>query len=88
MNNNYSSAVISMVFTVLLGVYFLYIQYEEYCESSFCLSDGVYGTTFFVSTGFHGIHVIVGTTILAFTLANLYFAIFTYNHHFIFEASA
>lgn len=77
-----------MVITVLLGVYFLFMQYEEYSESSFSIRDGVYGSTFFVRTGFHGIHVIVGASILLYSLYHIYLAKLTYNHHFIFEASA
>jgi len=73
---------------VVLGIYFLSIQYEEYVESSFSIADGVYGSTFFIRTGFHGIHVIVGTSMLFYTLVHIGLAKLTYNHHFIFEASA
>lgn len=87
-NNFYSSSVYSLLITVILGVYFLSIQYEEYAESAFSISDGVYGSTFFIRTGFHGIHVIVGTTMLFYTLVHIVLAKLTFNHHFIFEASA
>jgi cytochrome c oxidase subunit 3 len=87
-NNLYSSAVYSIVITVALGVYFLYMQYEEYSESSFSISDGIYGSTFFISTGFHGIHVMVGTSMLFYTLIHMLNAKLTFNHHFMFEASA
>lgn len=87
-NNKYYSAFVSLLLTVILGVYFLFMQYEEYCESSFSMSDGVYGRTFFIRTGFHGMHVMVGTSILLYTLVRIWFVKLTYNHHFMFEASA
>jgi cytochrome c oxidase subunit 3 len=87
-NNLFSNTFYSLVLTIILGVYFLFMQYEEYRESAFSISDGVYGSTFFVSTGFHGIHVIVGTSILIFTLLQLLWCNITFLHHFVFEASA
>jgi cytochrome c oxidase subunit 3 len=74
--------------TVALGVYFLYIQWLEYNEAMFSISDGVYGRTFFMATGFHGIHVIVGTTFLLYVLILLLKGSLLYNHHFSFEAAA
>jgi cytochrome c oxidase subunit 3 len=56
---------------VVLGVYFLLMQYAEYNERAFTIADGVYGRTFFIRTGFHGIHVIVGTTMLSYTILNI-----------------
>src|SRR3712207_8338309 len=50
--------------TISLGVYFTLLQASEYYEASFTISDGVYGSTFFVATGFHGLHVIIGSTFL------------------------
>lgn len=64
------------------------MQYEEYAESQFSIADGSYGSTFFIRTGFHGIHVIVGTSMLFYTLLASLRGIFLYNHHFMFEASA
>lgn len=87
-NNLYRGASYSLFLTVVLGCYFLFIQYEEYCERAFSISDGVYGSTFFVRTGFHGVHVIVGTSILSYTLLTILLCKLTFNHHFIFEASA
>lgn len=88
MNNNYSRMVSSLFVTVVLGVYFLFMQYAEYCESQFTITDGSYGSTFFISTGFHGFHVILGTSILFYTLVASIRGILLYNHHFMFEASA
>jgi cytochrome c oxidase subunit 3 len=50
--------------TVLLGLYFTALQAYEYLEAPFTIADSAYGSTFFVATGFHGIHVIIGTTFL------------------------
>lgn len=72
----------------MLGVYFLYMQYLEYSEAQFAISDGVYGRTFFMATGFHGIHVIVGTLFLSYSMYNLVAGKLLFNHHFSFEAAA
>lgn len=82
------SSCFSLFFTVILGGYFLYIQYLEYIESAFTLADGIYGSTFFVRTGFHGIHVIIGATYLLYVLVLMLRRVLTYNHHFSFEAAA
>lgn len=87
-NNYYTSAVVGLLVTVFLGLYFLFIQYQEYMERAFSICDGIYGTTFFIRTGFHGMHVIVGTSILLYTLYTILLGKFLANHHFMFEASA
>ena len=48
----------------MLGIYFTALQAYEYLEASFTIADSVYGSTFFIATGFHGLHVISGTTFL------------------------
>jgi cytochrome c oxidase subunit 3 len=58
-------AIYGTIFTVLLALVFTLFQGIEYNVSSFTISDGVFGTCFFFGTGFHGIHVIVGTIFLA-----------------------
>ena len=87
-NNIFIDAVYSIMFTVLLGVYFLIIQYLEYTEASFTIADGIYGTTFYLCTGFHGFHVIVGTIYLFYVMIIIIRGIILYNHHFAFEAAA
>jgi cytochrome c oxidase subunit 3 len=64
------------------------MQYVEYAEAAFSLADGVYGSTFFLATGFHGIHVLVGTSFLIYVLFNLVSGKLLFNHHFSFEAAA
>lgn len=60
-----------MIITCALGVYFSILQYIEYKQREFCIRDSSYGTIFFVATGFHGIHVIVGRTFLVVTMINM-----------------
>lgn len=50
--------------TVFLGLYFSYLQISEYLTVSYSISDSVFGSTFFVATGFHGLHVLIGTSFL------------------------
>ena len=87
-NNYFNKSIISLVITVLLGSYFMLIQYVEYCEASFSISDGIYGTTFFIATGFHGFHVTVGTLFLLYVALAVCRGYVTYIHHFCFEAAA
>jgi len=54
----------SLAITRGLGAYFTIFQGIEYHEASFSISDSVYGSSFFIATGFHGLHVVVGTTFL------------------------
>lgn len=88
MINDFNRMIGSLLLTLLLGVYFLFLQYEEYIETSFSITDGVYGRTFFIATGFHGVHVIVGSIIIAYTLLMAGLGVLLYNHHFTFEATA
>ena len=54
-----------IAFTVVLAVAFTCFQGLEYEVSSFTLSDSVFGSSFFFGTGFHGLHVIIGTIFIA-----------------------
>lgn len=58
----------SLCLTVGLGIYFTALQVMEYHIAAFCIRDSVYGSTFYVATGFHGLHVIIGTTFIAVIL--------------------
>uniref|UniRef100_UPI0031F3965A cytochrome c oxidase subunit III n=1 Tax=Taiwanaptera montana TaxID=3135762 RepID=UPI0031F3965A len=88
MENNHKSTTIALSTTVMLGVLFTMLQAYEYWEASFTLSDSVYGSVFFMSTGFHGIHVIIGTTFLGVCLLRHMMCHFSATHHFGFEAAA
>uniref|UniRef100_UPI0030E4FB70 cytochrome c oxidase subunit III n=1 Tax=Laudakia tuberculata TaxID=118215 RepID=UPI0030E4FB70 len=78
----------ALTLTIILGMTFTLLQAMEYYEASFTMSDSVYGATFFLATGFHGLHVIIGTTFLTVCLARQSFFHFTTTHHFGFEAAA
>nr|AOY39085.1 cytochrome c oxidase subunit 3 [Ericmodes sylvaticus] len=88
MENNYNQSFQGLLLTVILGIYFSILQGYEYIEASFTISDAVYGSSFFMATGFHGLHVIIGTTFLLICLIRHYFNHFSSIHHFGFEAAA
>ena len=87
-NGLHSQATQSLVITISLGLYFTALQALEYYEASFNMSDGAYGSTFFIATGFHGLHVIVGTLFLIVVLMRTTSKNFSLTHHFGFEAAA
>lgn len=74
--------------TVALGVYFTALQAIEYVEAPFRIADRAYGTTFFVATGFHGLHVLIGSSFLLICLIRVALHHFSSGHHFGFEAAA
>lgn len=81
-------AIFALFVTVFLAVIFTELQVYEYKMASFDISDGVYGSTFYMTTGFHGFHVFIGTCFLLVCLVRLYFDHFTQEHHVGFEAAA
>lgn len=78
----------SLMLTWLLGIYFLRLQGFEYYIAGFRISDSVYGAVFFIATGFHGFHVIVGTVFLIIITVRLTIGHFRRRHHFGFECAA
>ena len=74
--------------TVILGMIFTAAQVFEYAHAPFGFSDGIYSSTFFMATGFHGFHVIIGTVFLAVCWLRTAKGQFTADHHFGFEAAA
>lgn len=86
--NNYNQGLQGLFITVTLGIYFTILQGYEYIEAPFTIADSVYGATFFVATGFHGLHVIIGTTFLLTCLLRQLKIHFSSHHHFGFEAAA
>jgi cytochrome c oxidase subunit 3 len=85
---NFTQTRQGLIITVVLGVYFTALQGMEYMEARFTFADGAYGSTFFIATGFHGLHVLVGTAFLAVVLARHVGCEFRPAHHFGFEAAA
>uniref|UniRef100_A0AAU7YRS8 Cytochrome c oxidase subunit 3 n=1 Tax=Rhopalus latus TaxID=238591 RepID=A0AAU7YRS8_9HEMI len=88
MNGKHSQTSKALMTTVILGIYFTMLQAFEYIEAKFCISDSIYGSSFFMTTGFHGIHVIIGTTFLLICLTRHLMYHFSKTHHFGFEAAA
>jgi cytochrome c oxidase subunit 3 len=74
--------------TVALGLLFTSVQAYEYVAAPFAFRDSIYGATFFMATGFHGFHVIVGTIFLIVCLLRAMAGHFTPQKHFGFEAAA
>ena len=87
-NGKHSETTKRLTITVILGVYFTILQGYEYIEARFCIRDSVYGSCFYIATGFHGLHVIIGTIFLAICLIRHIKFHFSKNHHFGFEAAA
>nr|UZA61283.1 cytochrome c oxidase subunit 3 [Endeis sp. JZ-2022] len=87
MNNMINKASISLFMTIILGFYFSLLQAWEYWTASFTMSDSVFGSSFFVATGFHGLHVLIGSLFLVTNLIRMVKTHFSMNHHFGFEAA-
>ena len=85
---NKKEALLALQVTILLAIFFTALQALEYVTAPFSISDGIYGSTFYMATGFHGFHVFIGTCFLAICLLRLSFDHFTQTHHFGFEAAA
>jgi len=83
-----NEALFSLLVTIVLACIFTYCQYFEYIHAGFTISDSVYGSCFFLTTGFHGFHVFIGTVFLMVCFGRLYHSHFTKEHHFGFEAAA
>jgi cytochrome c oxidase subunit III len=92
LKNNRVQLVLGMWATVLLGAAFLYLQVDEYAhamhELNLTLASGIYGSTFYMLTGFHGAHVTLGTIMLIVITLRCMKGHFTKEHHFGFEAVA
>nr|ACV65362.1 cytochrome c oxidase subunit III [Mytilus californianus] len=77
---------LGLVCTILCGSIFFSVQLREYYWNSFTISDSVYGSIFYLLTGFHGVHVVVGTLWLMVSLARLWRGDFSSRRHFGLEA--
>lgn len=90
LKNRRTTMLVSQLATALLGVLFLVMQVREYGEAYFdkglTLASGIYGTTFFMLTGFHGLHVTIGTIGLIVILYRMFIRDFNSHNHFAFEA--
>nr|DBA43499.1 TPA_asm: COX3 [Bombus convexus] len=87
LNNKFNLSISMLSYTIILGSYFTLMQLFEYYNSFFCINDSIYGSIFFLSTGFHGIHVIMGTLMLSYSLIRMMNKHFSNIHHINFEFS-
>jgi cytochrome c oxidase subunit 3 len=91
-DNHRRKAIAWMAATIMLGFCFLCLQAFEYIhaygELNLTLASGIYGSTFFLLTGFHGFHVFLGGTMLTVVMIRLIRGHFTPDHHFAFEGAA
>nr|UDP55427.1 cytochrome c oxidase subunit 3 [Schizostauron trachyderma] len=78
---------VSLFLTIILAALFTCLQGLEYVNAPFNISDGVYGSCFYMATGFHGFHVFVGTIALIVSFVRIVLNHFTNKHHFGFESA-
>ena len=71
----------SMIYTIILGFLFIFLQYNEYYYGEFTIADSIYGSVFYMTTGLHAIHVIVGVFFLFISFIRLYLDHYTTEHH-------
>jgi heme/copper-type cytochrome/quinol oxidase subunit 3 len=76
-----------LVISIFLGILFTFFQILEYSLATFSINDGIYGSIFYVSTGFHGLHVIIGTIALIVCLIRHQMYHFHMEHHIGLELS-
>jgi len=85
---NQKDLVRGLGYTIVLGIAFTALQAYEYVHASFTIGSGIYGSTFYLATGFHGFHVIVGTIFLTVCYFRARGGQFKPDHHFGLEAAA
>ncbi|MAJ35775.1 MAG: cytochrome c oxidase subunit 3 [Candidatus Puniceispirillum sp. TMED52] len=88
LHDNRRDFMIGLAVTVGLGALFTALQAYEYHHAHFAFTDGIYPSIFYMATGFHGLHVIIGTLFLLVCLYRGAIGHFTAKHHFGFEAAA
>jgi cytochrome c oxidase subunit 3 len=90
--NHRMALIVWLEITIVLALFFLFFQVEEYIhayqEMGLTLQSGIYGNTFFLLTGFHGMHVLIGTIFLSVLLFRVAKGHFTANDHFAFQAGS
>jgi cytochrome c oxidase subunit 3 len=79
--------IISLIYTIVLAALFTYFQGLEYVSAPYNISDGIYGSCFYMATGFHGFHVFVGTIALIVSFIRIVLNHSTNTHHFGFESA-
>jgi len=82
---NKDKSLIHLLFTIILGLIFLLLQFTEYSYGEFNFSDSIYGSIFYITTGLHGLHVLIGVLFLIIGLIRIYFDNLTSEHLLGFE---
>jgi cytochrome c oxidase subunit 3 len=88
LQNKRAEVIKALWLTVLLGLSFTSLQAYEYAHAAFGMADTIYGTTFYLATGFHGLHVLIGTIFLAVMLRRAYTGTLESGQHLGFEFAA
>lgn len=87
--SGYRSIVVNMMYLAIsFGIFFSWLQFLEYGLTKFTINDSLYGSSFFMLTGLHGFHVIVGTTLLVISYVRAANYDFSTGHHIGFETAA
>nr|ALB38438.1 cytochrome c oxidase subunit III [Vespula germanica] len=87
LSKNLPSAINVLIYTIFLSLMFSTCQFYEYNQASFTIADSVFGSVFFITTGFHGLHVFIGTLFLLVCLIRMMNNHFSSNHHIGYEAA-
>jgi hypothetical protein len=85
--SNYFVSFIFLILTIVLSFIFMFCQFYEYKHAAVSMNDGAYGSIMFLATGFHGLHVIIGTVMLVVCLFKMYNYHFTPHNHIFFKCS-
>jgi len=78
---DFRKTALGLIFTILYGIVFTFLQKWEYDSATFSINDSVYGSIFYMTTGFHGVHVFIGTLFLFICLIRHFYHHFFKNHH-------
>jgi heme/copper-type cytochrome/quinol oxidase subunit 3 len=78
---NFKNCIDSLFIAIILGFIFIILQSIEYYEADYSISDGVYGSVFYMLTGLHGTHVIIGIIFLVVGFLRLFLNHFTTQHY-------
>jgi heme/copper-type cytochrome/quinol oxidase subunit 3 len=85
---NFGKTIFGFTETIFYAILFTLLQLDEYIYAPFAISDGIYGSVFYMTTGLHGFHVIIGTAYISVALIRTVLAHFTKTHHLGFEMAA
>nr|QBZ38087.1 cytochrome c oxidase subunit III [Bambusiphaga maculata] len=88
LTNKFKQTILSLLITIMLSIYFTSLQWMEYKNASFTISDSVFGATFFLTTGFHGIHVLMGTIFILTAMESIFLMKSSKFNHLSMELSA